>query len=250
MKKIIFLLALFALLPVMPAVAGTCLGDGIYERNNIGAPNIAVFMRNTPCVQGSTILKTLPANEQVQIIAETDGWYKVKDKTGAIGWAGSALIRQITQSTIGDQLSFEYFSKDVNAGSASVISADKSKVLAKTRGYILLQVESKGEAWYVDPVSSKKVYMKDGEAAYGIMRSYGLGINNANLEKLKSGNVSLINRLKGKIVLQVEANGEAYYIYPKTGKAYYLKNGEEAYRVMRELGLGITNSDLSVIEEK
>jgi SH3-like domain-containing protein len=250
MKKTIFLAMLSLLFLPFMVSAGTCEGDALYERNNTGAPNIAVWLRNRPCMQDSTIMKTLPANEEVQIIAETDGWYKVKDESGAIGWAGSALIRQTSQSTTDEVLPYEYFAKDVNPGLKAPTSAEASKTLSRTKGYILLQVESHGEAWYVDPVSGQRTYMKDGAAAFEIMRSFGLGINNANLDKLKKGDYSLINRLRGRIVLQVEAHGEAYYIHPRTGEAHYLANGAEAYRIMRELGLGITNNDLSAIAER
>jgi hypothetical protein len=250
MKKIIAILTLAVLFPSFSASAGTCEGDPLYERNNKAKPNIAVWLRDEPCMQNSNIMKTLPAGETVDVIAFTDGWFKVKDKTGAIGWAGAVLLTETTPSTINNELSSEYFDYGVNPGSVVVTSANRSKILTRTKGYILLQVEAHGEAWYVDPVSGKKVYMKDGAAAYGIMRSFGLGITNSNLEKLKAGDWSLVNRLKGRIVLQVESKGEAYYIHPKTGQAHYLANGAEAYRIMRELGLGITNSDLAVIEEK
>ena len=54
----------------------------------------------------------------------------------------------------------------------------------KLAGRILLQVESKGEAWYVDPVSLKRIYMADGASAYVLLRDKGLGITNANLAKI------------------------------------------------------------------
>jgi len=51
--------------------------------------------------------------------------------------------------------------------------------------------------------------------------------------------------LEGKILLQVESRGEAWYIHE--GKRYYMKNGQQAYEIMRFLLLGITNSDLRQI---
>lgn len=57
----------------------------------------------------------------------------------------------------------------------------------------------------------------------------------------------LVDKLKGRILLQVQSHGEAWYINPVDGKRYYLKDGEEAYRIMSKLGLGITNSDLEKI---
>jgi len=55
------------------------------------------------------------------------------------------------------------------------------------------------------------------------------------------------DNLKGRIVLQVEDNGEAWYIHPDTLYRYYLGRPVDAFNVMRELGVGITNSDLQKI---
>lgn len=49
------------------------------------------------------------------------------------------------------------------------------------KGYVLLQVESHGEAWYVNPTDGKRYYMANGDWAYEIMRSMSLGITNNDL---------------------------------------------------------------------
>lgn len=173
------------------------------------------------------------------------------------------------------------------------------------KGKILLQVEENGEAWYIDPESKKRFYLKNGEVAYNALRKFGLGITNENLSKIPVGvedrfedvdsdgdgladqleeglktdpfnydtdgdgvsdgvevlnnntnplgsgrlvySSSLVNDLSGRILLQVESHGEAWYINPKDGKRYYMKNGDAAYQIMRFLSLGITNSNLSGI---
>lgn len=122
----------------------------------------------------------------------------------------------------------------------------------KLSGKILLQVESYGRAWYVDPTSHERYYMKDGKTAYSIMRSLGLGITNADLQRIptqtnESGDRSLVNRLRGRILLQVEENGEAWYVNPEDGLRYYMKDGEAAYEMMRSFALGISNADLATI---
>ena len=175
----------------------------------------------------------------------------------------------------------------------------------RLRGKILLQVEDHGEAWYVRPDNGRRMYMRDGSAAYGMMRNLGLGISNADLQKIPVGiekrfecldsdgdglcnkleeglgtdpnnsdsdgdghddgtevssnfdplstnklfyDNSLINRLSGQILLQVESRGEAGYINPDDGKRYYMKDGPAAYQIMRFLSLGISNTDLSQID--
>jgi DNA-binding Xre family transcriptional regulator len=116
----------------------------------------------------------------------------------------------------------------------------------KLKGQILLQVQSHGEAWYINPTDAKKYYLADGVAAYNIMRSLSSGITNANLQKLKT-NSTFRKKFLGKIFLQVEAHGEAYYI-GFDNKLYYLKNGAAAYQIMRTKGLGISNSNLEKIQ--
>lgn len=179
-----------------------------------------------------------------------------------------------------------------------------SSLVNRLKGRILLQVQEKGEAWYVDPISTSKFYLADGPTAYQALRQFGLGIKTVDLKQIPVGqdsrfqmtdtdsdglpdkleeslktdpnkadtdgdgfsdstevlggfnplgsgsltkNTLLINRLRGRILLQVESKGEAWYINPVDGKRYYLADGEAAYQVMRYLSLGITNSDLHKI---
>jgi hypothetical protein len=55
--------------------------------------------------------------------------------------------------------------------------------------------------------------------------------------------IAFANKHKGKIFLQVESRGEAWYINPKDGKRYFLGRAADAYSVMRNLGLGISEKD-------
>lgn len=61
-------------------------------------------------------------------------------------------------------------------------------------------------------------------------------------------NTKFPSRLAGKIMLDVEQHGEAYYVNPKDLKGYFLNRPADAFKVMRELGLGITNSDIRKID--
>ncbi|MFA6514461.1 MAG: C39 family peptidase [Patescibacteria group bacterium] len=120
----------------------------------------------------------------------------------------------------------------------------------KTTGYILLQVEKNGEAWYVYPQNQKRYYLGRPDDAFKIMKQLALGAKHDYIFKTDI----FPDRLSGVILLDVEKNGEAYYIYPSNKKKYYLGRPDDAFKIMRELGLGINNSDLNnissaVIEE-
>lgn len=125
----------------------------------------------------------------------------------------------------------------------------------KLAGRILLSVEENGEAWYVNPVDLKRYYLGRPADAFKIMRELGLGINELNFQQIAqasmpvTGNTDLAKRLAGRIVLQTEKNGEAWYINPLDLKKYYLGRPADAFRVMRELGLGISRSNLALIHK-
>jgi len=138
-----------------------------------------------------------------------------------------------------------------SGNTASFIATEKNlvkkinKALAKRlAGRILLQVQSKGEAWYVNPVNQAKYFLGRPADAFNIMRKLGLGINNKNFDSYK-GKAPV--RLAGRILLKVEDHGKAYYVNPVDLKMHYLGRPADAFSVMRTLGLGITNDNLRQI---
>ena len=171
------------------------------------------------------------------------------------------------------------------------------------KGRILLNVEGKGEAWYVNPRDAKRYYLGRPNDAFSIMRSLSVGITNSKLarietadrdklilnktasvadqavasssvagasstpqnpgasagkpsvaqfvsfEKAKDYDRTLSKSVAGQILLQVENNGEAWYVSPVNLKKYYLGRPADAFRVMREHGLGITRKNLALIHK-
>lgn len=174
---------------------------------------------------------------------------------------------------------------------------------SRLAGRILLQVESKGEAWYINPFDQKRSYLGRPADALSTMKRLGVGVTNADLFYIPVGlaavsgndsdgdglnddleeaagtniykqdtdndgfsdkielekqfnplgwgplnlNQDLVTRVKGRILLQVEDKGQAWYINPVDRKRYYLGSPATALAVMRQLGLGITNKNLETI---
>lgn len=149
--------------------------------------------------------------------------------------------------------------KEVSFEELKLSKKTNLKLVKRLAGYILLQVETKGQAWYLDKVTLNRFYLADGPSAYQALRKFGLGITNADLSKIPvspkselpsdykksdSNSDALTNRLKGRILLQVEGRGEAWYVNPSDGMRYYLANGDAAYQIMRNLSLGISNDNI------
>ncbi len=122
-------------------------------------------------------------------------------------------------------------------------------------GRILLDIERNGEAWYIYPQNNKRYYLGRPHDAFAAMRELGLGISELDFQKIAQdgmdidGDLNLAKRLAGLIVLQVEKNGEAWYINPLSYKKHYLGRPHDAFAIMRELGLGISRKNLALIHK-
>jgi len=62
-----------------------------------------------------------------------------------------------------------------------------------------------------------------------------------------SSQEDLSEKLKGRILLEVESHGEAWYVYPYEQKRYFLGRPRDALQIMKNLGLGITDQELAQI---
>lgn len=178
-----------------------------------------------------------------------------------------------------------------------------AELAGKLTGKILLQVEEKGEAWYLNPPDLRRYYLGSPLNAFAVLRELGIGITEKNIKKIPiavmdnngtdNDNDGLTNELEnaigtnpnssdsdndgyndkvevtnnynplgkekididlnyakanvGKIFLEVEKNGEAWYLSPADLKRYYLGKPDDAFNIMKKLGLGITNFNLSQI---
>lgn len=223
--------------------------------------------------------------------------------TGTTGQTGMPGSTGTTSGTGNTSLTPDQIQGIVDAAKKR-LRAINAALVNRLLGRILLQVQSHGEAWYLDPLSKVRYYLANGEEAYEALRTFGLGITDADIAKIPVGiesrfqetdtdgdglsdkmeeglgtdiakadtdgdgfndgtevssghnplgsgtlptSATLLNRLKGRIVLQVLKQGQAWYISPVDGKRYYLHDGEAAYQIMRFLSLGISDADLEQI---
>ncbi len=182
--------------------------------------------------------------------------------------------------------------------------ATNAQVRDDLLGRILLRVELRGEAYYVNPLDGQRYFLSRPEKAFLALRQFGLGIKSSDLQKiplaffstdkndsdhdgisdelekalmtnpfakdsdgdgfgdfeeLKNGYNPLSDdqtkiidndfakRLAGRILLQVENGGRAWYVNPQDNLRYYLGKPQDAFYLMKLLGLGINEDDLSQI---
>ena len=175
------------LFPFHSTKAMDCYVDPVREYTGTGKISSAVFMRDNACVQGTNILMTLSVNAAVNVVGFTDGWYYVEYNSNR-GWIGSQFLGG-TSFSASEKVwsSYQEFMQAYPSHKAAatvtptplVTPAVKTDPVLVSRflGYILLDVQSRGEAWYLNPTDSHRYYMKDGAVAYEMMRSFGLGMS-------------------------------------------------------------------------
>ncbi|MDD4333488.1 MAG: CAP domain-containing protein [Patescibacteria group bacterium] len=182
--------------------------------------------------------------------------------------------------------------------------AGTNNLAKKLAGRILLQVESRGEIWYVDPQTYTRYFLGNSENTPKIIAEISSNIFNKDLAKIPVGLIAkstakdsdsdglsddleislgsnptkadtdsdgyndseeikkgynifsrgrasydknFAKSYKGKILLQVESGGDAWYVNPLDGKRYFLGSGKEIYSNINSFGTGIKNKDLNEI---
>lgn len=110
-------------------------------------------------------------------------------------------------------------------------------------GKILIQAQEEGQAWYVYPDNNRRYFLGRPQEAFDIMRKLSLGVKHSFI----TDNDYYSSKYKGKILLDVEDLGKAYYIDTNLGQKHYLGRPQEAFNIMRNEGLGITKDNLEKI---
>lgn len=110
-------------------------------------------------------------------------------------------------------------------------------------GRIFIETEKNGEAWYVNPADCRRYFLGRPADAFSIMKKFGLGAKHEVL-----GFEVFPERLKGRILIDIEDKGKAYYIDVKNKKARYLGRPTDAFNLMVEYGVGISEADIRRIE--
>jgi hypothetical protein len=114
-------------------------------------------------------------------------------------------------------------------------------------GRIVIQTQAQGQAWYIDPVSKKRIFLDGPTTAYNTMIANALGISNADFANLST---TVPSNVKGRFIIKTEDHGKLYYVNPVNNSITYIGSPSDAQMLIKTVGLGITNSDLSTIAVK
>ena len=255
----IFGLALALLFP-LSASATDCGNDPIYERSWTGENIVGARVRSIACMEGSDILTVLPVGTRFSIIAETDGWYKVKagDK---IGWVGATLINVInksqssTDSTVTPSQPSTVPSDivGIDEDNFDKLQSHESGLLRRLKNKIVLRVHYHGQAYLVNDDGTlrlltakevkaykaglkieKKSEKQEDKPQTALKIRKLIGMDEANFAKLQAGDTALHRKFNDMLILRVYSHGEVYWVSPDGGLKFLTK-GEIGYYLTQNL---------------
>jgi hypothetical protein len=139
-------------------------------------------------------------------------------------------------------------SDQIEEKESRLVSAVDQELSARLSGAVLLQIESKGEAWYVYPEDLKKYYLGKPRDAYRVIENLGIEIENEELINYLYFDKIFPESLAGMFVINTDNKREVYYVSPQNRWGHLLKSPEEALNLLAVQGLGITNENIRKIE--
>jgi len=196
-------------------------------------------------VSYSKVYRSSTKGDLGKLIVSSTTALKAMDETASPSKTYYYTVRSVDQynneSTNTDQVAVK--TPAAKKGATSVATKSLS-FTDRLKGMIVLQTQSRGEAYYIYPVDGKAYSLGRPADAFAVMRKLGLGVKNSFIK----GYTEYPDKVAGKILIDVDTKGRAHYVYPKDRKAYYLGRPSDAFAIMREKGLGISNADLAKLE--
>lgn len=122
--------------------------------------------------------------------------------------------------------------------------ARSQELTRRLSGRILLQVEQRGEAWYVDPKDGQRYFLDSPLRSLETMGKMAVGVSESAWRTFS--NVAPEN-LAGRFLIRTESDGRLYYVNPQDRSFRYIATPLDAWRLMGNVGLGIMDVNLRKI---
>ncbi|MBT4849739.1 S41 family peptidase [Candidatus Parcubacteria bacterium] len=106
--------------------------------------------------------------------------------------------------------------------------------------------------WYIDPETHERYSLEDGIDVSRLLKTFGVGIHNKDLESIAIDSSStdidyeLSYKKRGQFLLQVEENGEAWYVNPLDNRRHLIQNGKKGLDTLKALAIDMSSSKLKI----
>lgn len=129
----------------------------------------------------------------------------------------------------------------ISAYVRDIACMDGSSILTTIVQGSVVSIIGETDGWY-------RVKLSDGTEGWvgaRLMSITDKALTSSATTVTKNYSSDWVAKQSGKIFLAVEKNGEAWYVNPVNLKRYYLGRPDDAFSIMRSLGLGVSEKDYS-----
>lgn len=99
---------------------------------------------------------------------------------------------------------------------------------------------------FEEAIGTNEGLMDSDSDGYGDKQEVMAGFNPSGAGR-NNTDPTFASRLSGRILLQVQGQGEAWYVRPEDKKRYYMRDGKIAYAMMHNFGLGADTSSIDAV---
>ncbi len=106
--------------------------------------------------------------------------------------------------------------------------------------------------WYLEPQSQERYLLKNGVSVSLLLDQFGQNISNEDLNKIPTNTSSPADynftyKMRGKFLIQTEANNQAWYVNPLDNIRYAIADGKNGLTTLQKLGIDISPEKLTAI---
>lgn len=122
------------------------------------------------------------------------------------------------------------------------------KLAERLKGKILLQIESDGEAWYLNPKDKKRYYLGRPRDAWLLAHEFGIVLSENEIFQYVHFEKQFPESMAGGFAISEDDRTRVYYIDPEAREGIRFDTSKDAFRIMQDEGLGISNANIRKIE--
>lgn len=116
-------------------------------------------------------------------------------------------------------------------------------------GRLVLQVESVGEMWYIDPKTLKAVFVGSLNDIDRLKTEYAITVSDRDLARITLRNQKIVDstysrKMAGRLLLQ-SSNGKLWYVSPVDLRRYEVSSGIEGVRDLWRQAIGISQKNFA-----
>lgn len=122
------------------------------------------------------------------------------------------------------------------------------ELYSRLKGKILLQVESRGEAWWLNPDDKKRYFLGRPSDTWQMIQDKGTKIAGDELVQSLYFDKSFSSIMAGRFIINEDDIKDVYYVLPGDLRGIKLNSPQGAWQVIKEQGLGVSNEDIRKIQ--